>query len=126
MRNRSRRQFIRQLGASGLAASLTASIVTGESTARTCNPETAGGACPLDGRWHFRLDPEKVGESQKWYVAETPADGWTEVTVPHTWQVHAESANYLGVAWYRRVFDAPADWTGQAFSSQTHSTGRKP
>ena len=118
MRNRSRRQFIRQLGASGLAASLTASIVTGESTARACNPETAGGACPLDGRWHFRLDPEKAGESQKWYVAETPADGWTEVTVPHTWQVHPESANYLGVAWYRRVFDAPADWAGKTVRAE--------
>ena len=118
MRNRSRRQFIRQLGASGLAASLTASIVTGESTARACNPETAGGACPLDGRWHFRLDPEKAGESQKWYVAETPADGWTEVTVPYTWQVQAESANYLGVAWYRRVFAAPADWAGKTVRAE--------
>ena len=52
----------------------------------------------LDGNWQFRLD----SSSQ-----------WSEVTVPHTWQVSPESSGYMGVAWYRRQFDAPADWGGK-------------
>lgn len=54
---------------------------------------------PLDGSWEFRLDGEA---------------NWRTVRVPHTWQVENASAGYLGVAWYRREFDAPAEWNGRA------------
>jgi beta-glucuronidase len=57
----------------------------------------------LDGTWQFRPDP-KGGP-------QPPADGWSEVVVPHTWQVNEAWADYLGVAWYRREFDAPAEWS---------------
>ncbi len=52
----------------------------------------------LDGSWKFRLDA---------------ASQWSEVTVPHTWQVAPESAGYLGIAWYSRQFEAPSDWAGK-------------
>ncbi len=58
-------------------------------TARAANGAT------LDGTWEFRLDKER---------------NWREVRVPHTWQVENATADYLGVAWYRREFDAPAEW----------------
>lgn len=40
--------------------------------------------------------------------------GWKEVRVPHTWQVEPETAEYRGLAWYRRDFDAPPAWAEQA------------
>ncbi len=53
----------------------------------------------LSGSWQFRLNKET---------------NWRDVHVPHTWQTDAPSAGYLGVAWYRKVFDAPSAWKGQA------------
>ncbi len=60
----------------------------------------AGGSCEdisLDGLWSFRIDADNT---------------WQTVTVPHTWQIEAATADYMGVAWYRREFDAPAAWAG--------------
>ena len=34
------------------------------------------------------------------------------VTVPHTWQIAAATAEYYGLAWYGRNFDVPAEWAG--------------
>ena len=48
---------------------------------------------PLDGEWQFRTNGD-----------------WTTVTVPHTWQVDDRWVEYRGVAWYRREFDAQAEW----------------
>lgn len=71
-------------------------------------------AIPLDGPWLFRTDPEGRGELQGWHLAGNQTAGWSEVMVPHTWQVRAETADYQGAGWYRRVFDAPAAWASQA------------
>jgi beta-glucuronidase len=32
------------------------------------------------------------------------------VTVPHTWQIYAETADYMGVGWYWTEFEAPSRW----------------
>jgi len=69
---------------------------------------------PLEGEWQFRLDPKSVGEFQGWHLPSASSDGWSTVTVPHTWQVSEDSAGYLGVAWYRRTFELPASWAGMA------------
>ena len=68
----------------------------------------------LDGTWLFRLDPHAEGESQGWYEAATPLQGWHEVTVPHTWQIASDTSEYTGVAWYRRSVMVPAFWAGKA------------
>lgn len=65
----------------------------------------------LDGVWQFRPDPQDRGELEGWHLREMP--GWKQVTVPHTWQVDAETAGYQGAAWYRRVFEAPPAWNGK-------------
>lgn len=84
----SRRTFLNRLGlgvsaaAAGHAAPLPAAVSKRVS---------------LDGLWEFRLDSERE---------------WKPVRVPHTWQVAAESAGYHGVAWYRRDFDVPGEWSG--------------
>lgn len=33
--------------------------------------------------------------------------------MPHTWQTAPETAEYMGTAWYRRAFHAPAGWKGR-------------
>ena len=68
---------------------------------------------PLAGEWQFRLDPKSVGKSQGWHLPSASSDGWSTVTVPHTWQVSEDSAGYLGVAWYRCTFELPESWSGK-------------
>jgi beta-galactosidase len=65
----------------------------------------------MNGAWQFRLDPAKTGEAQGWHQPATPGGGWSTVTVPHTWQVEPENTEYMGMAWYRRAFDAPQAWS---------------
>lgn len=92
MTRTSRRRF---LGASG-------ALVAANTSAAA---EPRGGVqaeVSLNGAWQFRPDPKGA--------PEPPADGWSDVTVPHTWQVIEQWADYLGVAWYRRDFDVPPDW----------------
>lgn len=49
----------------------------------------------LDGLWQFQAAGRE----------------WTDVTVPHTWQVMTGYENHRGKAVYRRAFDAPAAWS---------------
>ncbi|MGE5740494.1 MAG: glycoside hydrolase family 2 TIM barrel-domain containing protein [Candidatus Aminicenantes bacterium RBG_16_66_30] len=65
---------------------------------------------PLDGPWLFRTDPGKRGEAETWFAPEASTSDWEGVEVPSTWQVSPRTAGYMGVAWYRREFEAPEDW----------------
>jgi beta-galactosidase len=65
----------------------------------------------LNGLWQFRLDPGNVGQTNAWYKSNQVSDGWQNVTVPHTWQVSQDSADYFGTAWYRRQLEVPNHWT---------------
>ncbi len=68
----------------------------------------------LDGRWLFRTDPDGRGEAAGWHGADiVDTSGWEGVAVPSTWQVAEKTADYLGVGWYRRDFEAPEDWQGR-------------
>ena len=83
------------------------------------DPRDGAGDCPatikhpLDGEWEFRLDPNNQGEAQGWQLPTASRDGWSAVTVPHTWQISEDSAGYLGTAWYRRSFEVPESWSGK-------------
>ena len=106
MSDSSRRHF---LGRAGALAALAAPASAQPATA----PPPASGVVPLDGPWQFRTDPQGRGELEGWHLAGNVTSGWTEVTVPHTWQVRAETAGYQGAAWYRRAFEAPAGVGGE-------------
>lgn len=95
MTRTSRRRF---LGAGG--AGLAAKAATAAAPAAPASITQA--VVSLNGPWQFRPDPKALNEP--------PADGWSDVVVPHTWQVSEQWWDYLGVAWYRREFDAPAAW----------------
>ncbi len=86
----SRRRFL-------AAGALAPAAAMGASTAQPSSP--AQDALTLNGEWQFRLDA-------------TPA--WRAVTVPHTWQTEPAHADYMGVAWYRREFEAPTHWRDRA------------
>lgn len=91
MTNSSRRAF--------LAAIPAAAVGDVEAAARAPSGARESEAVSLDGTWQFRLD----GETD-----------WREVQVPHTWQIEPATAEYMGVAWYRRMFDVPEAWRSSA------------
>jgi beta-galactosidase len=108
-----RRKFLQSATSVALGVSLPATaadtrikssfVAEGEQTRRV----------PLNGLWQFRLDPDKVGQTNRWYQQNQPADDWQNVIVPHTWQIAQESAEYFGTAWYRRQLEPPNDWRNQ-------------
>jgi len=64
---------------------------------------------PLLEDWRFAIDKDKVGEQQGWVNSVYDDSAWAAVTVPHTWNVMSDYADYSGLAWYRRAFTLPAE-----------------
>jgi hypothetical protein len=87
----SRRSFLTQVA---LAAPVAGLCQAAPGTA-ACG--TTQASVSLTGVWNFRLDSHPT---------------FQEVTVPHTWQIAADSAAFYGAGWYERVFDVPQEWDG--------------
>ncbi|MGD1102513.1 MAG: sugar-binding domain-containing protein, partial [Terriglobia bacterium] len=109
-----RRRFLKQLGTAGAAVALTSPALAGTQSivAESCF-DLGTAVVPLES-WSFALDPEGHGESQGWFksVKERPSAP-SQVTVPHTWQVSAENAGFMGVGWYWTEFEVPSHWAGR-------------
>jgi beta-galactosidase len=104
----SRRQFLT------VTSSLAAATSVGATTDAASRTRVRGTErVSLCGIWQFRLDPDNVGHARNWEKGEQTSDGWSEVTVPHTWQTSPDSALYFGRAWYRRTFEVPPGASGQ-------------
>lgn len=69
---------------------------------------------PLDGPWKFRFDPQGIGERDDWNASATDEESWTQVNVPHCWDMMpggrfwdwsdsstANPPHYNGAGWYR-------------------------
>jgi beta-galactosidase len=106
----SRRKFLTQAGA--LAVGAVGTRTPAASAKRT--DASAQETVDLCGQWWFRTDALNVGEEQRWYGADEPIVAWGKAQVPHAWQVEPPYVEYRGVAWYRRTFDAPAEWQNSA------------
>jgi beta-glucuronidase len=76
------------------------------STAKAAEVPVEGLDISLDGEWEFRKDGDEV---------------WRTVTVPHTWQVMDGFEGYYGVAFYQRMFQAPAEAANAAVSLEFES-----
>jgi beta-galactosidase/beta-glucuronidase len=100
----SRRDFLTALSAAS-AAAMVPLAVTAEKTTAAAPSSVANQA--LEKGWQFRLDPHASGEAHE---LNTGDDGWHSIVVPHTWQIVDGSENYIGVAWYRTMIYAPAEW----------------
>ena len=88
----SRRNFL--AGAAGILAAQAPGAAAPEPPPSASSPSEQQS---LDGTWSFRLDD-----------AQAPV----LVTVPHTWQVTARTAEHYGTASYEREFDVPREWAG--------------
>jgi beta-galactosidase len=82
-------------------AGASAAAVTGGAASAAPAPPTGAEAVivSLNGTWQFRLDQDS---------------DWRDVQAPHTWQIEPVNAEYMGVAWYKRPFDAPVEWQASA------------
>ena len=107
---RSRRRFVSEVALAGAAA--IAPRAAAAATSPQPGPARPDERVPLDGAWEFRLDGGNLGERDRWHMPDVARDGWTSVTVPHTWQVEPASAEHYGAAWYRRRIAAPPEWQG--------------
>jgi beta-glucuronidase len=65
----------------------------------------------LNGDWQFALDPLRKGVEHGWAAAPFDGRAWDRVDVPHSWPADKRYP-YIGVAWYRRSFPAPARIAG--------------
>lgn len=111
-----RREF---LGNAASLAGLASVPITVASAVQKARDASSAQSVPtvrvsLDGSWQFRFDPGHAGETENWESALPDSAGWNEVTVPHTWQIALDSADYFGIAWYRRTFDVPSEWNDHA------------
>jgi beta-galactosidase len=106
----SRRKFLTQAGV--LAAGTMGTRTLAAVAKRT--DSSAQETVSLCGPWWFRTDPLNVGEEERWYATNDSISAWRSVRVPHAWQVDPHFAEYRGVAWYRRSFEALSEWQNSA------------
>lgn len=67
----------------------------------------------LAGAWKFMPDPGDKGETEGWHKAGFDDSGWHDHPVPGCWNVQKkEWLHYVGAAWYRTQFLAPASMEG--------------
>ena len=55
--------------------------------------------------WNFRLDPENVGEKQRWYSERISGKDWKKIKIGKHWE--NQGVNYDGMAWYRTAIRIP-------------------
>ena len=100
----SRRKFISATVGAVAGALATPGLMADEITGHSCVSDIVS----LCGEWLFRTDPDDQGAKNNWHSADSLGEDWGSVTVPHTWQVAPQLADYRGVAWYWRTFDLPS------------------
>lgn len=69
----------------------------------------------LDGQWQFQLDPDAVGQAERWFDSQTPFTN--HIVVPGAWDVQGYGEeteklhhNYVGKGWYKKEFIIPENW----------------
>ena len=67
----------------------------------------------LDGSWEIVFDKANEGREAKWHTQEVfqGLEARREINVPSCWE--RIEKDYEGVAFYRRTFKVPANWTGK-------------
>ena len=66
----------------------------------------------LDGTWRIVFDPGNEGRESNWFAQESFPNRYArDIAVPSCWELTEK--DYEGVAFYRRIFEVPADWAGK-------------
>ncbi len=55
----------------------------------------------IEKNWKFKLDPDNVGESEKWYAINFDDENWKTIHAGEQWESQGYP-NYDGYAWYRK------------------------
>jgi beta-glucuronidase len=103
-------RLTRLLALAVLAASLAAAPAASADvpTRQTLYQDGPDGRFLMGGDWLFRLDTEDVGIKER-YMRSTSTSGWSEVSVPHAWNVGDHSPESMAgtIGWYRKDFTLP-------------------
>jgi beta-glucuronidase len=93
-------------------------IAMAQGPAYAASPPTKGalysdgnwGRYLLGGEWLYRADPGAVGVAQGFWRNVAASDGWSQVTVPNSFNAGDLSSPSMtgSVGWYRRDFTLPA------------------
>ena len=74
-------------------------------------------AVSLNGTWQIVFDHYNEGREKQWFHDEYfPESLQKEIRVPSCWEEIEK--DYEGVAFYRREFEVPADWSGKVIRLQ--------
>lgn len=66
-------------------------------------------SCFLSGPWYFLLDPEDIGERERWFESGHDHRAWQMVEVPKAWDLYnAALWSCESVGWY--ATEIPASW----------------
>ncbi len=63
----------------------------------------------LDGPWRFR---QTGSEMDEYFSPDLDVSAWHTMNIPQNW--YLAGLNYHGTIWFRREFEASADWQGRA------------
>ena len=70
----------------------------------------------LNGEWHFKADPQNVGEIEGWYQPGKVRN--RTIVVPGSWEVSfGDLRTYNHAAWYERNFFVPANAKGRRIAA---------
>lgn len=72
----------------------------------------AGAADGLPLMWDFRLDPERVGDRQKWFAPDLDLTAWRKLLITQWWEDQL-GRDYDGLGWYRTSAKVPAVGPGK-------------
>jgi beta-galactosidase len=102
----SRRDFLAVMSAMGIR---TVSATTATTPVSAAEPQSQSSdvRLELEEGWQFCFDPAATLTPE---TLQSSSSDWKPITVPHTWQTLGEKPEFVGVAWYRYEFVAPADW----------------
>ncbi len=116
----SRRQFMEVSGAAAIAALIaTRPSISG---AETKTQEAPRVERRFDEEWRFFLGDPSGAEARSYADAS-----WRTLDLPHDWSIESKpdkdnpsgaGGGFFpgGIGWYRKAFDAPADWKGKRVS----------
>ncbi len=62
----------------------------------------------LDGKWAYKRDPDRSGETEKFYDPSASRDEWGTMEIPANWY-KTGVGDYHGVIWFAREFEVPAE-----------------
>lgn len=82
----------------------------------------------LDGAWQFRADPQRAGVAGGW---QRKFDASRTMQVPGVWQAQGLGEprsflrhDYVGLGWYEKQVEVPADWRGKAVTLRIGGASR--